>query len=172
MFWDLLLHRYRKKKLLDTLALWVDAVFLSKTTYLSYYDFSNFGTSYARQALCITVSVIVQEEYATKGVGDEFFSSGMSKRINDYFTALVHLGTYKGNHHPQVVFIAEQGVEATDIAFLVGDALLCDMSKEETQRFILTDLLFDVYCKKGNPDVPTKIFGTEKYSMSIIRLNI
>ncbi|MCY1290667.1 hypothetical protein D9M68_18380 [compost metagenome] len=170
MFWDLLCYPYRKKKLIEALILWAETVFLAKTTYMSYYDIGANGQTYGRHALCFTVSKIIQETFAEKGLEAEFFSSGMAQRIQGHFDNLICLGSFKGDHYAQIVFIEEKGVAAKDIAFLVGDAVMCDMSKAVSKRFMFSDLLFDVYCSKGDPDVPSKVYGNERYSLSIIRL--
>lgn len=170
MLLDLLLHPYRKRKMIKTLGLWVETVFLSKTTYVSYFDVRKLGEEYARMAVWTTAVDVIAKIYDEAHLSNEFYSSGMFNRVKRHFDSLTCLGGFTSAANVQIVFVPERGVKARDIIFLAGDLALAKMSDYPTVHVKYADLMFDLSSRKGDPTVATKVYGNKDYTLSIIRL--
>lgn len=171
MCWDLLCYPHRKRKLIKTLHSVVDDFFLNESVYLTYYDIKRLGPEYARRVLHTAVHIVIKDLFVSKGLEEEYASSGMVMRVHYYFQKLEHLDGIVNTHPiPQHVFVAKRGVAATNLLILVGDMEKVRLEKSPDLKTTLNDLMFDLYHSMGDTSVPPVLYGDVNYSLNRIKL--
>lgn len=173
MFWDLLAYPWRKARCRKALERYINSVILGDDTYIVCIE-QHHGSSIKAVIDYFNIRAmlyaICEKLYSDRGLNKEFYGTGMSLRIGLRLAQIKIYGaaTWVGNYMAQT-YCFTRTVPAKRILFIVSSQIGKD--SVSTERYMeITDLIFDLIQKKGDPKVSPLTYSDGSQFATLVEL--
>lgn len=147
------------------------ATLLDKQTYYVFYSLRvGLGVEYARAMLRDSMYDMVLTSYREKGLEVAFYTD-IARDLCEWGDRVMILGTYcPTSGREKFVFIHEQGIKAKRLYFQFGDHLFNKLSDYPAIQMEMSNIMFDVIDRMGEPGQPPIIHANGRRTVSVFAL--
>jgi len=170
MCWDLLCYPYRKKKLIETLTEHLNTTFLSKSTCYAYYDLRGVGPNYCHLSIAFLIEKEVRALFIKHNLASVLIENDIVGMVNSYMLKLTLVGTHKVNNKFQYIYSSAPGTTPDKLVYIVGDSDYRAWVIDPELKLRMSDIMFDLVSRVGEPNVPAIVSGGEGYIINLITL--